>query len=307
MAVNVLLSFAFFKGIDLRPVRQRLRCGRMLIDSGAFTANSTGKKIGLLDYAAFLKENEGAWDHAITLDKIGDPAVTRQNTRRLHDMGIPVIPVFTAGERLAEFDAMVRDWGYVMVGGGVGMAPAALQRRIGVLQHRAQALGGGIHALGMGAMPQLRICKPYSADSSNVGNSFRYGVLRYWDGRLLANVRLRDKAKILRVRDHLAKAGFDLPLLMNAGRMPGEPQRTELMTAMALSFAAGDEALATNQVPAPRGVADSPGTHLYSAVIPDFVLEGTLRVVDLIHSASPPPVYAPFQAGHICHEGPAAA
>jgi hypothetical protein len=117
VAVNLLLSYAFHSATKLSDVRRDLVCGRLMIDSGAFTAWTKGYKIDVDEYAEFLERWRGCWDHAITLDVIGDGKASARNTRKLHERGLPVMPVFTRGDTLADFDAMVAEVGYVCVGG----------------------------------------------------------------------------------------------------------------------------------------------------------------------------------------------
>lgn len=269
MAVNLLLSYAFHADTDLAAVRGDLVCGRLMIDSGAFTAWSKGRAIGLSDYAGYLQRWSTCWDHAVTLDVIGDPAASRVNTRRLHDMGLAVMPVFTRTDTLAEFDAMVRDTGYVCVGGLVGLPVAAQRARAGMLQRRALDAGGGIHALGIGSMSSLRVIRPYSADASSVSGAFRFGTIVYFDGRELRCVSVTNTARLTRDRAHIQAHGIDLGLLARTGRMPNRENqgRQKLMQAMSLAYAAADEYLKrTGPVPAPRTVVGE-GTNLYSSVI----------------------------------------
>lgn len=269
MAVNLLLSYAFHADTRLDEVRADLVCGQLMIDSGAFTAWSKGRSIELAEYAEYLTRWGGCWDHAITLDVIGDPAASRVNTRRLHEMGLPVMPVFTRTDSLAEFDAMVTDVGYVAVGGLVGLPSSAQRARAAMLQRRAQAAGGGIHALGIGSMTSLRAVRPYSADASSVSGAFRFGSVVYFDGKEIRNTALSDTARLTRDRAHIRAHGIDLELLARTRRMPSRENngRQLLMQAMSLAYAAADEYLkSTGPVPPPRGGGD-PGTHLYSSVI----------------------------------------
>lgn len=301
MAVNVLLSYAFHAKTNLHDVRRRLPCGRLLIDSGAFTAESTGKPIRLEEYAEYLQHWRGAWNHAVTLDVIGDPVGTRRQTAKLHDMGLPVMPVFTTGESLTEFDAMVRDVGYVCVGGGVGMAPDTVMKRVAVLQHRAEQLGGGIHALGLGALPALRHSRPYSADASNISGTFRFGTVAFFDGTRIRTVKVNDKPAMRQWRDQLRAHGINVASLASSGRMPGKEERGPLMRAMSVSYVAADEYLKRNaQVPVPHNVTDTPGTHLYSSIIGEFLLDPALEVGALVHGPTPPRVYAKYAAAHQC-------
>jgi hypothetical protein len=268
MAVNILLSFAFHADTDLTAVRANLVCGNLMIDSGAFTAWSKGKPVKLGDYAAYLERYRGCWDHAITLDVIGDGKASAVNTRRLHERGLPVMPVFTRGDKLADFDAMVREVGYVCVGGLVGLPAAAQRQRVGMLQRRAADAGGGVHALGIGSMATLRATRPYSADASNISGAFRFGSIVYFNGRDIVSTQVGDRARLLRDRAHLLDHGIDLALLGRTGRMPGRAEgRGALMQAMSLAYACADEQLKrTGPVTPPREGA-APGPHLYNSVI----------------------------------------
>lgn len=231
MAVNLLLSYAFhgtrMLDTDLGAVRRELVCGRLMVDSGAFTAYRTGKPVDLVEYAEWLERWRGTWDHAVTLDVIGNPTASHRQTARLHSRGLPVMPVFTIGDKLAEFDAMVRDSRYVCVGGLVGRGvQRPVRDRIAMLQRRAAETGGGIHALGVGNAESLRRAHPYSADASVISAAFQYGNVVYWDGRRVHNCGVREKrAQLIRDRDHITAQDIPLGALLRAGRLPAGRNR----------------------------------------------------------------------------------
>jgi len=306
MAVNLLLSYAFHADTDLRRVRTSLVCGRLLIDSGAFTAHTKGRRIELADYAAFLERWRGCWDHAITLDVIGDPAGTRRNTRALHARGLPVMPVFTPGDTVAEFEAMVRDSSYVAAGGLVGMARALQVRRVRALQRRAADLGGGVHALGVGSMTSLRAALPYSADASTVSGAFKFGKIVYFDGRTVQNTGVSDVARLRRdhriIRDH----GIDLAQIATDNRMPKLRGRQALMQAMSLAYATADEHLRrTRPVTEPGSGPDGlPGTHLYSSLgagEPDAYAIADLDRILHSPGGPVPPIWRRYRGAHTCY------
>lgn len=301
MAVNLLLSYAFHAKTDLGAVRGNLVCGRLMIDSGAFTAYTKGRTIRLEEYAEFLRGWSGAWDHAMTLDVIGDPKGTAVNTRKLHAMGLPVMPVFTRGDTLTEFDAMVRDVGYVAVGGTVGLGAAHQRDRVAMLQRRAQELGGGIHALGVGALDSLRVARPYSADASNISGAFRFGTIVYFDGSRVRNVTLGDRKKLTADRAHLRAHGVDLATLATTRRMPAtDAERQRLMRAMSLAYAAADEYLKNGgPAPAPTGRTDD-GPHLYNSITPSFALAPASGLDAALHAnpAGMPSVWRVHGASH---------
>ena len=268
VAVNILLSYAYHYSADLRKLRSDLVCGRMLIDSGAFTAFTSGKPISLNAYSEYLSRWSSCWDHAITLDVIGDGRATAANTRKLHARGLAVMPVFTRGDSLAEFDAMVRDVGYVCVGGLVGLPGRAQLARTRMLQRRALEHGGGIHALGIGSLAILRASKPYSADASSASGAFRFGTVLFFDGRNVDNFPVTDRVRLSRQRDIIAAHGIDVAQLVRTRRMPKQGSgRLELMQGMSMAYTCADEVLRhqAGEVPAPPG-CDGPGTHLYQAL-----------------------------------------
>lgn len=289
MAVNMLVSYAFFAKDDLGALRAAMPCGRLLLDSGAFTAASTGKPIKLEAYAEFLKTWRSAYDHAVTLDVIGDPVGTRRNTRWLHGQGLNVMPVFTRGDTVADFDAMVRDSGYVCIGGGVGMPQDVLVPRLRGLQLRAEELGGGIHALGVGNLEGLRKIRPYSADASNISSAFRFGTVIAYDGRRLHMAKANDRAKLKRLLPLFKAQGLgpQVTELVRTGRQPnGAAGRGPLMRGMSMAYCAADEDTVRFQVPVPKYVHDTPGTHMYSAVTGSHLAPTTARLDTELHTGS---------------------
>ena len=309
MSVNLLLSYAYHAKTDLTAVRRRMHCGGLIVDSGAFSAFTVGKTIRLDEYCAYLERHRGAWDHAITLDKIGDPAATRRNTARMHERGLPVMPVFTAGETLAEFDAMVRDHQYVAVGGLVGSglrvgasSVPVLAARLGMLQRRAQRQGGGIHALGVGSMAVLHRARPYSADTSTADSVVSYGNVLVFDGRMLRQVHVTAPAQMARYRDVLTSHGIDVAAILNHGRIP--PRfKPHLMAAHSVAYACADEVLSRHGVPAPRE-GWRPGTVLYVAPNGPGTVDLVTAVDTRLHTGDGPSVWTRYGRRHTCYRRP---
>jgi hypothetical protein len=303
MAVNLLLSYAFHADRKLDQLRADLVCGRLLIDSGAFTAHSTGRPVDLDAYAAYLERWRGCWDYAVTLDVIGDQAATMRNTRILHARGLPVMPVFTPGGSLAEFDAMVADCGYVCVGGLVGLPRPIQLRRVGTLQRRAQERGGGIHALGIGSLDILRAARPWSADASSVSGAFRFGSVIYFDGQRIRSTAATKTDHLARDREWIRAHGIDLAHLARTGRMPHKSERPRLIQAMTLAYAVADELLKrTGPVPAPSGTDDLPGTHLYSSIGADGRdVDATAALDRRLHTdPDVPSIWRRYSTAHTC-------
>lgn len=294
----MLVSFAFFGGDDLAAYRAAMPCGRLMVDSGAYTAASVGQVIRREEYAEFL----GTWakviDHAVTLDVIGDPAATARNTKWLHDRGHRVMPVFTRGGKAAEFDAMVRDCGYVCVGGGVGMPPAVVVRRLSALQRRAEHLGGGIHALGVGNLAGLRKIRPYSADASNVSSTFRFGTVVAYDGRRLQVFQHTDTRRLRQVQHLLKAQGVTVANVVRTGRQPQGAERDAMIRGFSVAYACADEDTVRFKVPVPHGVTDTPGTHMYSAITGSHLARPVADLDRLLHDGWTVPMWERYRARH---------
>ena len=306
MAVNLLLSFAFHgpRGydIDLARVRADLTCGNLMIDSGAFTAFSKGVRIRLEEYAEWLERWRGAWQYAMNLDVIGNPEASARQCARLHARGLPVMPVFTAGARLAEFDAMVRDSRYVAVGGLAGrrISKDGLAARVGMLQRRAADQGGGIHALGIGALSVLRRARPYSADSSACSAAFLYGSLVYFDGREVRQTATSNRAALARHRDHITAQDIPLAEVLRLGKLPGKSHRPQMVRGYSLTYAVADEHLKrAAPVAAPDGLP--PGPQLYNSVTPDWMVYPTARLDRELHDGTwRPRAWQRYGGRHAC-------
>jgi hypothetical protein len=299
MAVNLLLSFAFYAKDDMSKYRAMMPCGRLMVDSGAFTAHTIGQTISREEYAEFLTTWERHIDHAVTLDVIGDPKATRANTAWFHKRGIPVMPVFTRGDKPKDFDAMIRDSGYVCVGGGVGMRGDLLVRRLWSLQRRAEELGGGIHALGVGNLNGLRKIRPYSADASNVSSAFRFGNVIAYDGRRLHVFQHNLTAKVREHHHVLKSQGISVTELVRTGRQPTGLGRALLMRGMSVAYACADEDTTRFNVPVPHGVEDTPGMHMYSAVTGSHLAPSVAELDTLIHDGTwSVPMWERYRAHH---------
>lgn len=304
MAINLLLSFALHARTDLADVRAGMRCGSLLVDSGAFSAHNSGRTIALEEYAEYLERWRGVWDYAITLDRIGDPDATRKQTRRLHARGLPVMPVFTVGGKLAEFEAMAREHRYVAVGGTVGMGnrnPRLLGQRLRVLQRRAEAHGGGIHALGCGSIEALRLARPYSADTSTADSIGKYGNVLIFDGERLRQLHVGGadgRAHLTRYRDVLAAHGYDVALIARTGRVSSHPQQRVVN---AVAYAVADEVLGRLRVPPPVAGARR-GTVLYIAPARAARTDPLAQLDARLHEGPHPRVWLQYGGRrHVCH------
>lgn len=184
MSVDLLFSFAFHKNIDLASVRDAVGDdANIMIDSGAFTAASTGKAINLADYMAFLDNWRGVYNYAMSLDVIHNTIQTARNLVTLTDAGHKVVPVYTATASERELRRIARDFDYIAYGGLVGIPKNLRYNATARVVKICSETNTKVHALGQ-ASPQLfAMTGAHSGDSSAVSRMTLIRSLQIYDYR----------------------------------------------------------------------------------------------------------------------------
>ena len=260
--LDALFSFAYHQRTDLQAVRDAMGPdARMMIDSGAFTAHTKGKPIPLAAYRDYLDKWAGVYDHAITLDVIGDPRATVTNTEALWSAGYDVMPVFTVGEEYSMLDSFARDGHtFVCAGGLVGMRKPVVRPYLASVVRYARERGVSIHALGVGGVRLLLETGAYSGDSSAATQAPAFGSVAVWNGRIVNQVRVSDKEGLSRVRDWLS--GLDCPFDdMISGRLFGKEHRSSrdrIVEAGLYAFAVGGAYMRSRKPTSSPGLPDGP-------------------------------------------------
>lgn len=146
---------------------------RFLLDSGAFTAYSSGKEIKLDDYCKFLDNLPfKPWNY-FALDVIGNPEATMRNYEIMLSRGYKPAPVFTFGDDLSVIDEYYKTSDFIGIGGLVGRP--SNEMLIGLDKILKKVNGRKAHLLGFTKVEYLKLLKPYSCDSSNWTGGARYG------------------------------------------------------------------------------------------------------------------------------------
>ena len=91
--VDLLVAFPFWKAFE--KVRKEYNIGKLALDSGAFSAWNSGKKIELVEYNALCKDVECT--EIFGLDVIWNPEATQRNLEKQWSEGIDAIPTFHGG------------------------------------------------------------------------------------------------------------------------------------------------------------------------------------------------------------------
>jgi len=179
MIANVLVSYAYWNDqvLELKKIPEDNL--RLVIDSGAFTAHTSGKPIKLDDYCHFIKNIPIKPWRYFNLDVIGDPKATYENYKIMLDRGFKPIPIFTPGEDWSMFDKFYKTSDVVGIGGLVGSG----KKKINYIKRAMQVVGDRrVHLLGVSHGDIIAYFKPYMCDSSDNSTARRYGVLMLYHG-----------------------------------------------------------------------------------------------------------------------------
>lgn len=165
----------------------------VFMDSGAYSAASTGVTIDLDAYIGWLHANA---EHVTTysvLDSIGDHQKTGENQRIMEEAGLHPLPCFHVGEPWTVLEAYLERFDYVALG---GMVPHRGNRSLGSwiarafdYAHASRHRGTPVyHGFGMTNVTHARQHRWRSIDSSRVSSGVRFGHLLVWDTKA-SNVR----------------------------------------------------------------------------------------------------------------------
>lgn len=182
MSVDLLFSFAFHKRLDFAEVRDAVGPdANIMIDSGAYTAHSTGKPIKLADYMAFLEHWRGTYNYAISLDVIHNTIQTARNLIALTDAGHQVLPVYTATGNERELRRIARDFNYIAYGGLVGVPKNLRHNATARVVNICNETNTKVHALGQASQDLFNHTKAHSGDSSAVSRMALIRSLQLYD------------------------------------------------------------------------------------------------------------------------------
>lgn len=176
---------------------------RVIIDSGAFTAFSTGKVIKREDYLTWATEFSSKWKdklkslYFMNLDVIGDAVRSQENLEWFESQGFYPIPIVTRGATKTEIKEMIAKYDYIAIGGLVGAEDGGVLGRLNVFfdmwekERKTTGRQVKVHLLGVTIASILFRYPAYSVDSSSWTSPLRFGrskssgleqVPKYTDG-----------------------------------------------------------------------------------------------------------------------------
>ena len=177
---NILLSYFYFRNIDF----SLLEGFTLIADCGAFSADRLGKPVVLSDYVSWLRDWQGWFTWAASLDVIGDTEATRRNWLAARDThGLDLVPTIHYPEKPTAMDFYAkRGVRFMGLGGLVGVRERPRGAWLaGVFKYQRERWPGvEFHGWGVTQWPLLRF--PFkSVDSSTWNAGTKFGDLTVRD------------------------------------------------------------------------------------------------------------------------------
>ena len=161
---------------------------KLFMDSGAFSAFTSGVDIDLKEYCNYLHKNEDIIEVASVLDGIGDPLKTYQNQLAMEQLGTKPLPCYHYGEDERYLDYYIANYEYITIGGMVPISTPQLRVWLDRIWNDHLIDGSGrpkvkVHGFGL-TVPKLMYRYPwYSVDSSSWVQAAANGLIVLpWNG-----------------------------------------------------------------------------------------------------------------------------
>lgn len=164
----LLISYAYMKVDVFEKTHREWNYRKLIIDSGAWTAHTLGKKIVLAEFIDTCHRIKAAdaerLDGIFALDVIGNWKASLGNTEAMWRAGIEAIPTFHHGEPWEALTAMARDYPKIAIG-GIAKAHASLKLKF-AQQCFSRVWPKKIHGLGYGSEQFIKELPFHSCDAS---------------------------------------------------------------------------------------------------------------------------------------------
>jgi hypothetical protein len=160
----------------------------VFLDSGAFSAFTSGVEIDLAQYCAYIQENDDTIRKedgvvlASVLDAIGDPLKTWQNQKAMERIGVTPLPCFHYGDDERFLQEYVKNYRYITLGGMVSVSSNQLKLWLDRIWDMYLTDGAGrpllkVHGFGLMSEDLLTRYPWHSADSSSWVQASSFGTL----------------------------------------------------------------------------------------------------------------------------------
>ena len=164
----LLVSYVYLK--KFMEERSRYGFTDWCMDSGAFSANNSGKKIDLMEYIETcqrLLSTDEKLTEVFALDVSGDGRASLQNTEKMWAAGVPAIPVFHLEDPWDGLLDIARDYPKIGVGGVATILRGRNKKIRFYEQVFARVWPKKIHGLGLNDEHIMMRLPFHSADASS--------------------------------------------------------------------------------------------------------------------------------------------
>jgi len=174
--INVLASYYF-----LRKEKQPLPY-TVLLDSGAYSAFTSGAKIDIDEYCQYIKTNHKTIENYFSLDEIGSAENSYHNLKKMERAGLKPIPAFHTNEGFDWLKRYISEgYKYIALGG-----VAQLRNRTKILSWLKSCFSlipsdVKVHGFAITSPFLVKKFPFYSIDSSSWAKGGRFGVFFYYD------------------------------------------------------------------------------------------------------------------------------
>lgn len=189
----------------------------VILDSGAFTAWSKGKKIDIDKYADYLLKHKDKFTIYANLDVIGNEEKTLENQKYLESKyGLKPLPTLHYGASMEKLKYYAENYDYIALGGLVPYArePVVLRNWLNkcfkILMPYVLSKSLKIHGFGIGSAEILKTYPFYSSDSSGWLSGGKFGTVVTWDSqkmKMLSGIHFTDKDAYLKRGSNLKITG----------------------------------------------------------------------------------------------------
>lgn len=164
---RLLCSYFYFRTRNLSDYLEQLEYKpKILLDSGAYSAWTTGRNISIIDYMDYIKNNIEHIEHYIALDVFNDPELTLDFYRIMRKKGLEPVPVYhycTDETYLQQYIADGNE--YIALGGTMPATEKSLVAKwVNYLTHKYQGIK--FHLLGSNSALITLFTDLHSCDSS---------------------------------------------------------------------------------------------------------------------------------------------
>lgn len=145
---------------------------KLLLDSGAFSADSQGKSLLLGDYIEYVQDNKRWLDHYIVLDVIKNSRLSWNNQKMMERRNLEPLPVFHSEDKFPYYLDKCLEYDYFALGGMAGGSAKSMERRVSflnkcwkhILKKKPEVK---VHGLGMASFILMGKYPWYSVDTTS--------------------------------------------------------------------------------------------------------------------------------------------